>query len=382
MLTNEDTRSVDFEFDEYAYLYNNSDVLESVRNGSFVSGRQHFNMFGQKEKRQFHAVNFEGPRVFVVGAYGTRNVGDEAIFDGARHQYPNAIQLYINAPRNLPAVEVYSMLRGSNKFRAEDTLVIGGGGLLYDAGAIRILVNLAQRAREAGAAVRVERIGCEAARPDYYAVIRELFRLADSVSVRSSISQQIVRDICGMEVERQEDFALELVGGVPALSVRPGSVLRIGLVTGGDHMEEIAPLIELVKKFSSDRAATPVRFVHIPHSASHISLRNNDEVVGVKIAAGISGFLDGRQMAFTRVPFTDDPMEVLKTYASLNGLITRRFHGLVFAHMMKLPVLGLPGDGAKNTSFIEDHPRKILTAINDMKQVRDGFTELMSFMRA
>lgn len=87
-------------------------------------------------------------------------------------------------------------------------------------------------------------------------------------------------------------------------------------------------------------------------------------------------------MAFTRVPFTDDPMEVLKTYASLNGLITRRFHGLVFAHMMKLPVLGLPGDGAKNTSFIEDHPRKILTAINDMKQVRDGFTELMSFMRA
>lgn len=382
MLMKEDIRSVDFEFDEYAYLYNNIDVLESVQNGSFVSGRKHFSMFGQKENRRFHAVNSQGPRVFVVGAYGTRNVGDEAIFDGARRRYPNAIQLYINAPRNLPAVEVYSMLRGGNKFRPEDTLVIGGGGLLYDAEAIRILVNLAQRAREVGAAVRVERIGCEAARPDYHSVITELFRLADSVSVRSSTSQQIVRDICGMEVERQEDFALELAGGIPARSARQGSVPRIGLVTGGDHMEEITPLIELVKEFTSDWSATPVRFVHIPHSASHIALRNNDEVVGAKIAAGIDGFLDGRQMAFTRVPFTDEPMEVLKTYAGLNGLITRRFHGLVFAHMMKLPVLGLPGDGAKNTSFIEDHPREILTAINDMKQVRDGFVKLMSFMRA
>lgn len=382
MLMKEDTRPVDFEFDEYAYLNNNGDVLESVKNGSFASGRQHFEMFGHKEKRRYHAVVSQGPRVFVVGAYGTRNVGDEAIFEGARRVYSNAIQLYINAPRKLPAVEMYSMLRGGNKFRAEDTLVIGGGGLLYNAEAIRILVNLAKRAREAGAAVRVERIGCEAARPEYYDVITELFGLADSVTVRSSTSQQIVRDICGMDVDRQEDFALELAGELPAPSGRSVSVPRIGVVTGGDHMEEIGPLVELVKAFSSDRASTPVRFVHIPHSASHIAFRNNDEVVGAKIAAGIAGFLEGRHLAFSRVPFSDEPLDVLKTYAGLDALITRRFHGLVFAHMMKLPVLGLPGDGAKNTSFIEDHPRRNLVSINDMKQVHDGFMELMSFVRA
>ena len=377
----EDTRSVEFEFDEYAYLNKNSTVLAAVRRGDFVSGRQHFEMFGHRENRQIHAVQSLGPRVFVVGAYGTRNVGDEAIFDGARRRYPNAIQLYINAPRSLPAVEVYSMLRGGNKFRPEDTLVIGGGGLLYDAEAIRIFINLALRAREAGSAVRIERIGCEAAQPDYHDVIIELFRLADSISVRSSTSQQIVRDICGSEVEWQDDFALELAGDLPQSPPRRGHIPRIGLVTGGDHMEEIGSLIELVLENTSDRAAAPVRFVHIPHSVSHVALRNNDEVVGAKIAAGINGFLDGRQNAFIRTPFSDDPQEVLRTYAGLDGLISRRFHGLVFAHMMDLPVLGLPGDGAKNTSFIKDHPRKNVAAISDMKQVRDGFAELMSFVR-
>lgn len=376
-----DTQPTEFEFDEYAYLYNNSAVLEAVRNGDFSSGRQHFEMFGHEENRQIHAIQSQEPRVFVVGAYGTRNVGDEAIFDGARRRYPNAIQLYINAPRNLPAVEVYSMLRGGNKFRPEDTLVIGGGGLLYDAEAIRIFINLALRAREAGSAVRIERIGCEAAQPDYHDVIIELFRLAESISVRSSTSQQIVRDICGLEVEWQDDFALELAADLPQSPPCHGNIPRIGLVTGGDHMEEIGPLIELVLEHTSDRAAAPVRFVHIPHSVSHVALRNNDEVVGAQIAAGINGFLDGRQHAFIRTPFSDEPQEVLKTYAGLDGLISRRFHGLVFAHMMNLPVLGLPGDGAKNTSFITDHSRKSMVSISDMKQVQDGFAELMSLVR-
>lgn len=377
----EKTRCDDFEFDECAYLNLNTDVRTSVRNGEFVSGRQHFNIYGKKEGRRFHAVDSDEPRVFVVGAYGTRNVGDEAIYDGASTLYPNAIQLYINAPRKLRAVEMYSMLRGGNKFRAEDTLVIGGGGLLFGAEPIQFLVKLAQCALEAGAAVRVERIGCEAARPEYYHVITELFRLVDSVSVRSSISQQIVRDICGMDVEWQEDFAMSLAGRVPERAMRRGSVPRIGLVTGGDHMENIAPLINLVREYSSDQSATPVRFIHIPHSASYIGFRNNDEVVGAKIASGIDTYLEGRHLGFTRVPFTDEPMEVLKTYAGLDGLITRRFHGLVFAHMMNLPVLGLPGDAAKNTSFIDDHPREDQLEINDLKLVRGGFAKLMSFVR-
>lgn len=376
-----DSQFVEFEFDEYAYLYNNSTVLAAVGNGDFVSGRRHFEMFGHKENRQIHAIQSQEPRVFVVGAYGTRNVGDEAIFDGVRRLYPNAVQLYINAPRNLPAVEVYSMLRGGNKFRSEDTLIIGGGGLLYDAESIRIFINLALRAREAGAVVRIERIGCEAAQPDYHDVIIELLRLADSISVRSSTSQQIVRDICGSEVEWEDDFALELAADLPQSPPRHGSIPRIGVVTGGDHMEEIGPLIDLVLEHTSDRAAAPVRFVHIPHSVSHVAFRNNDEVVGAKIASEINGFLDGRQHAFIRTPFSDEPQEVLKTYAGLDGLISRRFHGLVFAHMMDLPVLGLPGDGAKNTSFIKDHPRRNVAAISDMKQVRDGFAELMSFVR-
>lgn len=367
----------EFEFDEYAYLYRNADVRNSVLEGQFVSGRQHFEIYGKSEKRPTCAAMEPGPRVFIAGAYGTRNVGDEAIFDGARCLYRNAIQLYINAPRELPAVEMYSMLRGVNKFRSIDTLIIGGGGLLYDARSIGVLADLAARAREAGAAVRIERIGCEAARPEYHSVIADLLHRADSVSVRSTISQQILRDICGLDATLEEDFALELKSKLPGRRARKGEVLRIGVVTGGDHMEDIGPLVQLIRDFSSDRSSLPVRFIHIPHSASFIGFRNNDEIVGAKISAEIGVFLEGRRHGFTRIPYKEEPIDVLKEYAGLDALITRRFHGLVFAHMMNIPVLGLPGDGLKNRSFILDHPRSNLVEIEQLSKIRDGFAELI-----
>lgn len=368
----------DFEFDEHFYVRKHPDVLKAVQDGKFASGRVHYEKFGADEGRACNAIAGDAPRVFIAGAYGTRNVGDEAIFDGARLIYPNAIQLYINAPRNLPAVEVYSMLREPNKFRPQDTLIIGGGGLLYDGGAVRILADLCRKARAAGAAVRIERIGCEAARPEFYNEVRELFALADSISVRSTISQQIAYDITGREVQRAEDFATELASQLPSAKRRKSEIPLIGVVTGGDHQENIAPLIEVMKRFSSDRSATPVRFVHIPHSASHIGIRNNDEVVGMNIAAQLDLFLEGRAHGFKCLRYSDEPLEVLQTYAQLDGLISRRFHGLVFAHMMQLPTLALPGDGKKNTSFIDDHPRDKLFAIDEFRDADKGFAHLMN----
>lgn len=367
----------DFEFDEHFYVRKYPDVLKAVQDGKFASGRVHYEKFGAAEGRDCNAIASELPRVFIAGAYGTRNVGDEAIFDGARVIYPNAIQLYINAPRNLPAVEVYSMLRGPNKFRSQDTLIIGGGGLLYDRGAVRVLVDLCRKARAAGATVRIERIGCEAARPEFYTEVRELFALADAVSVRSTISQQMAHDITGREVQRAEDFATELAPRLPQAKRRSSEIPLIGVVTGGDHQEDITPLIDLIKRFSSDRATAPVRFVHIPHSASHIGIRNNDEIVGMNIAVQVDLFLEGRMHGFQRLPYSDEPLDVLQTYARLDGLISRRFHGLVFAHMMRLPTLALPGDGQKNTSFIEDHRRENLIAVDDLRQIDKGFAALM-----
>ena len=40
-------------FNEHQYLASNSDVLRAVQEGQFVSGRQHFELFGEKESRTY-----------------------------------------------------------------------------------------------------------------------------------------------------------------------------------------------------------------------------------------------------------------------------------------------------------------------------------------
>jgi len=349
--------------------------------GRFRSGQHHFDRHGCAEGRLPEPPLPDGPRVFAHGAYGTNNVGDEAIFDGLRTHFPGCIQLYINQPRVPGSVMVYRMLRGKNPFRSSDRLIIGGGGLLYDRPAVQVMVDLAVRVREVGGCVDVLGIGCESAKESYHDVIRMLVDQAETVTVRSTTSQQILQEITGAACERQNDFALSL----PAPRYMPpdvdSSVPRIGLVTTSDPREDISVLASMVKDFTGpDAPGGRVHFVHIPHSRA--SRNNNDVIIGHTLWSSIGIFTRNRDLFFHLEPFSADPATVLRTYATLDGVMTARFHGMVFAHLTGLPVLSMRAHTLKNQSFIEDYPRDGFFTASSANELPAAFHAFITHVRA
>jgi len=321
--------------------------------------------------------------VFAHGAYGTNNVGDEAIFDGLRIHEPQAIQLYINRGRVRECREVYSMLRGPNQFRPEDRLIIGGGGLLYDRPAIEIMLNLAGRVLEVGGVVDLLGIGAENARPEYHDVIISLVNLARTVTVRSTISQEIIRRITGREVERQDDFAFSLKAP-PRPPRDPKMFLpTIGVVTTGDPREDLTAIARIIQRYAGSSApGGRAHFVHIPHSRAYVSPRNNDVVVGHMLWSSIQISVDNRDLFFHMEPFTADPKKVLATYAELDGVVTGRFHGMIFGTLADVPILQTRAHTLKNQSFLEDYKSDKLFAAASDEELPDRFDQFIQRVRA
>ena len=61
-------------FDERAYLSANPDVAQAVKNGSFKSGRSHFDIFGKREGRWLFKNRFSGRKEASAADYWDKNV--------------------------------------------------------------------------------------------------------------------------------------------------------------------------------------------------------------------------------------------------------------------------------------------------------------------
>jgi polysaccharide pyruvyl transferase WcaK-like protein len=371
------------DFDENWYVTHYPDVGRAVAAGKFASPLSHYTTHGQQEGRSPTAPADSQPRTFALGAYGTNNVGDEAIFDGVLTRYPRCIQLYLNFPRHAEGQDVYHLLSGPNPFRSEDHLIIGGGGLLYHRDAIQTLVDVARRVRAVGGRVDILRIGCEAAHRDYYDVIRELVGLADTVTVRTTISQEVLESIVGNRSTVEPDFAFLLQGTV-GQSTTPSTTTTplIGLVTSGDPREERQELVRILREQTGPSApGGRVRFVHIPHSKAYLSPLNNDCLVGESLWSSIDIFSHSRTLFFSTGQFTNDPTTVLKTYQSLDGVMSARFHGLIFAKLFKIPTLLTSGSTLKNQSFARDFGDKNLFVSKSNSDLRETYEAFIQHVR-
>lgn len=346
------------EFDEAWYLANYPDVAAALERGKIASGLEHYNNNGRLEGRYVSAqeklTRVGAPRVFAMGAYGTNNVGDEAIFDGIKIEIPDCIPVHIGKSHRKNAVFFEEPLREHNFFRSSDKLIIGGGGLLYDPRAVSVLTRVAQMARKNKATVEILGLGCEAAEKSFYAEILALTNLADRITVRSSISQEIMKKITGRSVERQDDFAFNL----SKLNIGPatgskGPIPNIGVVTSGDVLEDIKELCRIIRTFTA--GARVANFFHIPHSKAYFDFRNNDLIVGESIWSSIEIYYESREGHYFTESFTVEPSQILSRYRKLDGVISRRYHGLVFSKIMNLPCLAMNSSSLKNRSFVEDH---------------------------
>ena len=357
-----------FPFDEGWYLTKYSDIQTAVDEGAWPSAKTHFMRFGCAEGRQ-PTPGAKSDRVFAYGSFGTNNVEDEAILEGIRRLYPNCIQLYHQKRRGGEGYQPHQVLGNPDFFRPGDYLMLGGGGLLYDRATVVLMTNLAKAVIKAGGVVDIARLGCEAAHADYADAIVTLFSLARRVTLRSTISQTIIRDITGKSYPVEFDFAFNLTREVRLISRRLSPTPTIGIVTATSTEADLKGLAAMMRRYTRAGMKQPIRFVYIPHSRSYFDGRNNDCVSAELLWSLMSVHEAASEDLFELRPFDPDPLSVLALYRQLDGVISSRYHGLIFGRMADIPTLALGGGLVKLRSFIDDHPSDDLMAAKDMGEL-------------
>jgi polysaccharide pyruvyl transferase WcaK-like protein len=365
-------------FDENWYFEAYPDVKQAFRRGLIPSLVGHYLRHGVAEGRLPHAPDTSTRRVFAYGSYGTNNVGDEAILEGVRKLYPKCHQFYMNRMRNGPGSFPNTALEQKDFFQEGDLLIIGGGGLLYDAPTVKLMADLAETASRAGATVDICRLGCEAASDKYCGEISRLFGAAEKITVRSTNSQKIMSNLLGETFPVEFDFAFNLRPDVPPRNSIE-SEITIGLVTASLDDSSLERICELVVHATRSRAGRKVNIAHFPQSRSYFNEGNNDVIMGERIWIASKMQHAASHVSFRTMPYVDEPIQALAQYINLDGIISSRYHGLIFGNLCNLPTLGVGKSQPKVGGFIDDHrSAKLIGADYDnLNDTYDAFLEIV-----
>lgn len=298
-------------FDEGWYRFRYPDVVVAVEEGRLPSARYHYMQYAYLERR--HPLpSGRAKRVFAYGSFGTNNVGDEAILEGVKRLYPDCIQIYHHKRRVGEGVLPHQILNQPDFFRPDDYLILGGGGLLYSRETVVLMTNLAKAARAAGATVDIGRLGCEAAHQDYAAEMVELFSLVRRASVRSTISQTIMKEFTGTTIPVEFDFAFNLTAEARAAPRRLFDIPTIGVVTATSGDGDVRGLAAVLRTHTRPGRPAPIRFVHIPHSHSYFDARNNDRVTAEQLWSYAGMHEAASEDLFELRDYDPEPLSVLR----------------------------------------------------------------------
>ncbi|MEV4657792.1 polysaccharide pyruvyl transferase family protein [Micromonospora sp. NPDC049301] len=299
-----------------------------------------------------------GLTIGVLGSYGGRNLGDEAILTGLlsdlRTQEPNArIIVFSRHPEHTrlahPDVEAVpwegiSRTDSALVLAQLDLLILGGGGILYDREARRYL-RVVRVAQERGLPLITYAVGVG---PLSDAVdtgmVRETLASAIQVTVRDQESRMALEEAGLLNpitvtadpafLLQPEEFPLHLLReeGVPAgnrlvgISVREPGRAAERLDVDGYHR-----LLAQIGDFLVNRIDAYVLFVPMERD----DIRHAHGVLSHMIAAERGRILHG----------TYSPQQVLGLMRHFDLAVGMRLHFLIFAAMVGTPFLPLPYAG-------------------------------------
>ncbi|GHJ06405.1 hypothetical protein TPA0907_07720 [Micromonospora humidisoli] len=299
-----------------------------------------------------------GLTIGVLGSYGGRNLGDEAILTGLladlREQEPNArIIVFSRNPAHTalahPDVEAVPWEGVSRVDSAEvlgqlDLLILGGGGILYDKEARRYL-RVVRVAQERGLPLLTYAVGVGPLNDGVdTGMVRETLAGATEVTVRDQESRMVLEEAGLLNpitvtadpafLLEPEDFPARLLReeGVPAgkrlvgLSVREPGRAAERLDVDGYHR-----LLAQIGDFLVQRIDAHVLFVPMERD----DIRHSHGVLSHMIAADRGRILHGDY----------SPRQVLGLMKHFDLAVGMRLHFLIFAAMVGTPFLPLPYAG-------------------------------------
>jgi polysaccharide pyruvyl transferase CsaB len=303
----------------------------------------------------------------ITGSYGGLNLGDEAILHSIISQIRNSIAAEItvftrNAQDTISrhdadrVVAVRKLARPEVRPEIEnlDILIVGGGGILYDADA-KIYLREAIIATEKNIPVMIYAVGVGPLKePIIQDSVRNYLCNVDVITVRDRRSQQILEEIgLQREVIVTADPALLLTPELVTLAdlKREGitnhkrligmSVREAGVAAPDIHEEHYHLLLANAADFMIERFDADVIF--IPMEPSEFDLQNSHAVISKMLRPQHATILKG----------TYSSGQVLSIISKCEFTVGMRLHFLIFSAIQGVPFVALPYS-LKVGGFLDD----------------------------
>jgi polysaccharide pyruvyl transferase WcaK-like protein len=280
--------------------------------------------------------------ILVVGGYGYRNIGDEAILAGLLTTLGGRrVTVVSRSPAETAAehgVAAISLVQAIPALRRHRTVLIGGGGLFgRDMGRIgRLLPLFGLLARALGRRLVVDGVGIDAGMtgPNRF-LVASLLRAADRVTVRDEASARLLRG-WGIEPLVAEDLSTRMA---PAPARTGRALLRAAGV------DERRPVIGLCLT-AVNEALTPAlmatipdlierhpewQFCCIPMCQHPFVDRHNDLLLARSLQAG--------NPRLKVVEGAQHPAAVLALFGALDAVVAMRYHAYLFAERAGVPLV-------------------------------------------
>jgi polysaccharide pyruvyl transferase CsaB len=306
-------------------------------------------------------------RVGISGSYGGLNLGDEAILHSMiaqlRRDLPVEITVFSRNPEDTKrrhgverAVPVRKLSRNEVVPEVErlDVLLIGGGGILFDAEA-RIYLREAQIAREKGVQVMVYAVGAgPLTDPVVQAAVRDVLDEVDVITVRERSAHQTLEEAgVHREITVTADPALLLKPEPLPRNLLKGeglegrrrligmSVREPGVAAPDIDPEEYHALLANAADYMVDRFDADVVLVPMEHSM--LDVQHSHAVIAQMLRAQRAMVLKGE--------YTSG--ELLSLMSKFDFAVGMRLHFLIFAALRGVPFVALPYSG-KVSGFLDE----------------------------
>ena len=285
-----------------------------------------------------------GGRTMVVGGYGYGNLGDEAMLAGLLTTLDRTqVTVVSREPRETTrahGVRSISLRRAPLAIASHRTVLIGGGGLFgRDMGRIgRLLPVAGEAAARLGCTVRIRGVGFDRQMSPVRArLLRRLLRVASEVTVRDRESVEIAREL-GAAADLQPDLSTlvppagpaEALRALSATGVEPGRPVVILALTA------VEPVLskKVERAIGEVVAARPdLAFVALPMSRHPTVPTHDDRVLAARLT---------RRVPSIRLLEIDDPALALAVIGLSAAVVGMRYHSLLFADRMGVPLVAVP----------------------------------------
>ena len=305
-------------------------------------------------------------RIGITGSYGGLNLGDEAILQSIVTQLRESLDAEItvfsrDAEDTLRrhtvehAVPTRRLSRDElrNLIEKLDLLVVGGGGLLFDAEA-RTFLREAALAQELEVPVMVYAIGAGPLRDTtVQSAVRDVLNRAEVITVRENAARQVLED-AGVRREIQ-------VTADPALLLKPESLPKQSLVS--EILNRDGPIVGMSVREPGAAAPDISEDVYhqlLANAADYIVDRFDAQVVYVPMERGvldmqhshavISKMLFPQKATVLKGEYTSG--QLLTLIGHFDFAVGMRLHFLILAALNRVPFVALPYS-AKVGGFLE-----------------------------